>query len=42
MAKAATANAKMTKSQTAAHLAEAAGISKKQANSFIEAQAMLA
>ena len=42
MAKTATANAKMTKSQTATHLAEAAGISKKQASAFIEAQAGLA
>ena len=42
MAKAATANAKMTKSQIASHLAETCGISKKQAAGFMEAQANLA
>jgi DNA-binding protein HU-beta len=42
MAKAATANAKMTKSQIASHLAEKTGISKKQAGTFMEAQAELA
>ena len=42
MAKTATANAKMTKSQIASHLAEKAEISKKQAGAFIEAQAELA
>ena len=42
MAKAATANAKMTKSQIASSLAEAAGISKKQSAGFLEAQANLA
>ena len=42
MAKAATANAKLTKSQTAAALAEASGVSKKQANVFMEALAALA
>jgi DNA-binding protein HU-beta len=42
MAKTATANAKMTKSQIASHLAEAAQISKKQAAGFLEAQANLA
>ena len=42
MAKAATANAKMTKSQIAAHLAERAEISKKQAAAVMEAQAELA
>lgn len=42
MAKTATANAKMTKSQIASALAEAAEISKKQASAFLEAQATLA
>jgi len=42
MAKTASANAKLTKSQTAAHLAEASEISKKQANAFLEALASLA
>ena len=42
MAKAATANAKMTKSQIAAHLAEKGGISKKQAAQLMEVQAELA
>jgi DNA-binding protein HU-beta len=42
MAKTATANAKMTKSQIASSLAETAGISKKQAAGFLEAQANLA
>ena len=42
MAKAATANAKMTKSQIASSLAETCGISKKQAAGFMEAQANLA
>ena len=42
MAKAATAGAKMTKSQIAAHLAEKAGISKKEASAVMEAQAELA
>lgn len=42
MAKAATANAKMTKSQIATHLADAVEISKKQAAAFLEAQANLA
>ena len=42
MAKAATANAKMTKSQIASHLAETTGISKKQSAAFMEAQANLA
>jgi len=42
MAKAATANAKMTKSQIASHMAEKAEISKKQAAKFMEELAMLA
>ena len=42
MAKTATPNAKMTKSQIASHLAEKAEISKKQAAAFLEAQADLA
>ena len=43
MAKAATAGAKpMSKSDIAAHLAERAGISKKQARDVLEAQAELA
>jgi len=42
MAKTATANAKMTKSQIAAALAEATQISKKQSAAFLEAQANLA
>ena len=42
MAKTATANPKMTKSQIASHLAEKAEISKKQAAAFLEAQAELA
>ena len=42
MARTATANAKMTKSQIAAALAEQVGISKKQAVAFLEAQANLA
>ena len=42
MAKTATANAKLTKSQTAASLAESSGISKKQANAFLENLASLA
>ena len=42
MAKTATANAKMTKSQIASSLAEAAQISKKQSAAFLEAQANLA
>ena len=42
MAKGATANAKMTKSQIASSLAEATGISKKQASQFFMAQAELA
>ena len=42
MAKAATANQKMTKSQIAAHIAEKAEISKKQAAAVMEAQAELA
>jgi len=42
MAKGATANAKMTKSQIASSLAETCGISKKQAAAFMEAQANLA
>jgi DNA-binding protein HU-beta len=42
MAKAATATAKMTKSQIAAHLADQVEISKKQAAQFLEAQANLA
>ena len=43
MAKTATAGKKaMTKSEIAAHLADKAGISKKQARDFLEAQAELA
>ena len=42
MAKTATANAKMTKSQIASHLAETAQISKKQSAAFLEAMANLA
>jgi DNA-binding protein HU-beta len=42
MAKAATANAKMSKSAIASHLAEKIGISKKQATALMEAQAELA
>jgi len=42
MAKAPNANAKLTKSQTAAHMAEKSGISKKQATQFMEELAMLA
>ena len=42
MAKAATANAKMTKSQIASSLAETAGISKKQSAAYLEAMANLA
>jgi DNA-binding protein HU-beta len=42
MAKAATANAKMTKSQIASSLAETAGISKKQSAGYLEAMANLA
>ncbi len=42
MAKAATANKPMTKSEVAATLAEKAGISKKQASMFLAAQAELA
>jgi len=42
MAKVATPNAKLTKSQTAAALAEASEISKKQAGVFLEALATLA
>ena len=42
MAKGATANAKMTKSQIASSLAETTGISKKQSAAFMEAQANLA
>ena len=43
MAKVATAGGKpMSKSDVAAHLAERAGISKKQARDFLEAQAELA
>src|SRR2546423_518397 len=42
MAKAATANAKMTKSQIATHMAEKSEISKKQASKFMEELAMLA
>jgi DNA-binding protein HU-beta len=42
MAKGATANAKMTKSQIASSLSETTGISKKQAAAFMEAQANLA
>lgn len=41
MAKAATANAKMTKSQISSHMAEKSGISKKQAALFMEELAML-
>ena len=42
MAKAAAANQKLTKSQIASHLAEKVEISKKQAGTFLEAQAELA
>ena len=42
MAKATAANSKMTKSQIAAHIAEKAGISKKQATAVMEVQAELA
>ena len=42
MAKVATPNAKMTKSQTAAALAEASGITKKQAGVFLEQLSILA
>ena len=42
MAKAATANAKMTKSQIASHMAEKSEISKKQAARFMEELAGLA
>src|SRR5690242_14582023 len=42
MAKAATANSKMSKSQIASTLAEQTGINKKQAAAFMEAQANLA
>jgi len=42
MAKAATANAKMTKSQIASHMAEKSEISKKQAAKFMEELASLA
>jgi DNA-binding protein HU-beta len=42
MAKAATANKQMTKSEIATSLAEAVGISKKQASLFLQAQAELA
>ena len=42
MAKTASSGAKLTKSQTAAHLAEATEISKKQANDFLENLATLA
>jgi DNA-binding protein HU-beta len=42
MAKTATATQKMSKSAIAAHLAEKAGISKKQAVAIMEAQADLA
>ena len=42
MAKAATANAKMTKSQIASHMAEKSEISKKQAAAFMEELANLA
>ena len=42
MAKAATANAKMTKSQIASHMAEKSEISKKQAALFMEELANLA
>jgi DNA-binding protein HU-beta len=42
MAKAPAANAKLTKSQTAAHMSEKAGISKKQATQFMEELANLA
>src|SRR4051812_32831243 len=42
MAKVATPNAKMTKSQIAATLAEQTGISKKQASTFLENLAELA
>ena len=42
MAKTATASQKMSKSAIAAHLAEKAGVSKKQATALMEAQAELA
>jgi DNA-binding protein HU-beta len=42
MAKTATANRPMTKSEIAGKLADQVGISKKQANQFFEAQAQLA
>ncbi len=42
MAKAATAGKQMTKSEIASHLADAVGISKKQASMFLQAQADLA
>jgi DNA-binding protein HU-beta len=42
MAKAAGSGKTLSKSETAAHLAEAAGITKKQAAAVIEAQAELA
>ena len=42
MAKAATANAKMTKSQIASHMAEKSEISKKQAAAILESIATLA
>lgn len=42
MAKTATANAKMTKSQISAHMAEKSEISKKQAAQFMEELANLA
>lgn len=42
MAKAAASNKQLTKSEIAAHLAEAVGISKKQASLFLQSQAELA
>ena len=42
MAKAATVSKQMTKSEIASHLADAVGISKKQASMFLQAQADLA
>jgi DNA-binding protein HU-beta len=42
MAKGATAGKALTKSQTAAHLADQVGISKKQATQFMQSQAELA
>lgn len=42
MAKGATANKTLTKSEIAAHLADAVGITKKQASLFLQAQAELA